>query len=233
MEWRVSVFILALFAFAFGLTWATSDVGLCAAGSVYEALKTSGGPNCAEFWLNRYQALIGAAVTFGAAVIAYVAVQQQVRVARRQLDAATGNVDPQFLLEKGNAFDEFTILVFNLNRMPIFIDRITLTTNDQAITDAEYKTGPGYFRKLGQLQSEQHLLTTLRLPGTAPSAAETSFAEIRLGTTMYGRRIEAVHTGEVAEARFTLIYRVMSPNATINLLTLSCKYEPDITGLEG
>lgn len=81
MDWRFSTFILFLLAMLIGIPWATSETGICSSKFVLDVLKQEtkdGALNCFEFWFNRYQTLLGAAVALGAAWYAGRWVKRQI-----------------------------------------------------------------------------------------------------------------------------------------------------------
>ncbi len=182
---------------------------------------------CIEFWLYRYQTLIGAVVAMLAAGAAWFAVQQQVAIARAQLDAATGNVDPQFVLVKAPMYDRFVLWVHNLNSNALVIDRVILLTPRSMICEAQYRREAGPLREIGSQKSENTIDMNLRVPGTAPSAADVSQIEMHLTTTLSG----SIPVGEGIEAlsiaRFAIYYRTMNPDQSRHRIDVACDYIPD------
>lgn len=105
MNWRVSTLALTMFGLLIAWTWATSRDGVCSAAVFLNGLKELDPLNCAEFWLNRYQTLIGAVVAVGAAGFAYHGAILQASKAAEQVKIATsqavfGYIDAIFKREK-------------------------------------------------------------------------------------------------------------------------------------
>ncbi|TXN38739.1 hypothetical protein FV232_01120 [Methylobacterium sp. WL30] len=81
MDWRFSLFLLAMLGLLLGFSWGTSEGGLCSAPYVAKMLaepSKDGALNCFEFWFNRYQTLIGVLGAVGAAAVTWVGVKQQI-----------------------------------------------------------------------------------------------------------------------------------------------------------
>jgi hypothetical protein len=115
MDWRFSTFLLFLFALLIGMPWATSDTGLCSSEYVLGVLRDhtkDGALNCFDFWLNRYQTLIGAVVAVGAAAFAWFGINKQVAVANGQAQIA-GRQASIALIEVLNNKAGYAVSLFN------------------------------------------------------------------------------------------------------------------------
>jgi hypothetical protein len=186
MEWRFSTFLLVLLALLVGFSIAPINETMCSSEYVLGVLRDhskDGALNCFDFWLNRYQTLVGAIVAVGAAAIAWIAVQQQVAVARKQLDLALGYADPEFIVAK-DGFDTFVIRIFSQSRYPIVISSIELLMREEAIMDVRCRQRPNDFRKFGIQVREQLVLGTLQIPGSLRPGSEIVEYEIEIATTM-------------------------------------------------
>jgi hypothetical protein len=87
-----------------------------------------------EYWLNRYQTLIGALAALAAAWYAGRWVSCQVTLAQKQLDAAMGDLPPDFVLEPAGyegspselQIEDLILRVNNQNRRPLQIISVSL-----------------------------------------------------------------------------------------------------------
>lgn len=92
MDWRFSAFLVALISILFGFTWATGEAGICDAPHVKAVLADhgkDGALSCFDFWLNRYQTLVGAFTAIGAAWYAGMLVRRQITKSDEQLRLAS------------------------------------------------------------------------------------------------------------------------------------------------
>lgn len=187
---------------------------------------------CVEFWLNRYQTLIGAVVAIAAAAIAWIAVQQQVAVARKQLDLTLGYAEPEFVIAK-SGWDTFTIHIFSQSRYPIVVESIELLMPDQAITATKYIHRPGIFHDYGHQVSEQLVHGSLKIPGSARPGSEIVEFEIEIATTMYSPGILPDCPVVKRTAEFQLTYYVVDRFKERAIKALPCEYEYEDTFHEG
>lgn len=91
MDTRTSLFVFGLFALVVWFAWATSSDGICSSEYIQGVLKDhtkDGALNCFDFWLNRYQTLIGSIVAIGAAWYAGRWVSKQVNLTNEQIKVA-------------------------------------------------------------------------------------------------------------------------------------------------
>ncbi|MFC6792738.1 hypothetical protein ACFQE0_26160 [Methylobacterium komagatae] len=84
MDWRFSSFLIFLFALLFAVPWATSDTGLCGIAIAQKAMTGEDATTCFEFWLNRYQTLVGTLIALSAALLALLPARGQLQEMRRQ-----------------------------------------------------------------------------------------------------------------------------------------------------
>ncbi|GAA0267612.1 hypothetical protein GCM10008965_39560 [Methylorubrum aminovorans] len=76
-----------MLALLLGFTWGTSQTGLCSSEYVLAVLKErtkDGALNCFEFWFNRYQTLVAAALAFATAAVAVRPAVAQLAEMRKQ-----------------------------------------------------------------------------------------------------------------------------------------------------
>lgn len=197
MDWRFSTFLLALFALLIGFSVAPISETMCSSSFVLDVLSQhnkDGAANCFDFWLNRYQGLIGAVISLAAIVAAWIAVQAQIKVANTQAAIAMGDVPPDFFLWGAElnpltGISTIEIHINNNNRLAIHIDRIHVDVpSDIVFITMERRQGDKDRHIWFSRQPTGYGLSEF-IEGTRPSASEVTQAVIRLKPIFVPKRL--------------------------------------------
>lgn len=190
MDTRFSLFLIGLAALLAALTWGTSDIGPCSLPIAVAAMTGDQATTCTEFWLNRYQTLLSAALAFATAALAAALLWKQLRANRLQADAALGNIDPEFSVDwdfnigsSEGELDDAILRVQNWNRRPISLRRILLVRPEAAILLQEFEAVRGVSPNIGVDQiSDAEVAFNRWIPGRDPAGgAAIVFLRIVMG----------------------------------------------------
>lgn len=146
MDTRFSLFLVALFGLLAAFTWGPADTGPCSLPIAVAAVTGDQATTCLEFWANRYQTLLSAALAFATAALAAALLWKQLKANRLQADAALGNVDAEFSVDwtycmgaSEGELDDAVLRIQNHNRRPISLRRIELVRPAAAMLLQEFQ----------------------------------------------------------------------------------------------
>lgn len=125
MDLRFVAFVVGMFALLLGWTWAT-DVGGCSLPMVRKATDVINNPEattCLEFWINRYQTLIGAITSIGAAIYAAYWVSKQIRRTDKQIALTRAQLSGDFTSVLRNRIENAKIAIKDIQDHIKEIDR--------------------------------------------------------------------------------------------------------------
>jgi K+/H+ antiporter YhaU regulatory subunit KhtT len=181
---RIATIIFAFFMTVLGTVMIISSLATCDREILKSIAVDAQGANCAEFWLYRYQSLVGGLCTLAGAVLASWFVSQQIKEARKQTTIMLGDMYPDFILRGQHRYfssEAFELLIVNQNRRPVEINyvRVISHANIEAIID-----NTGEVKVFGKDENGRSQIKVL-IPGTRPAAEEAkqitltgSFADI-------------------------------------------------------
>lgn len=212
MDTRFSLFLIGLAALLAALTWGTSDAGPCSLPIAVAATTGKEATSCAEFWLNRYQTLLSAALAFATAIVAAALLWEQLRANRLQANAALGNLEPEFSIDwafnigsSEGQLDDAILRIQNLNRAPITLRRVRLVRPIAAMAlhepeDARGSSPPISVQKI----SESDVRLNRWIPGRDPAGG----AAIEVIQIVLGEEGDPSRSGTEEEVTLAIEYRL-------------------------
>lgn len=182
---------------------------------------------CAEFWINRYQTLVGAIVAVGAAYVAWVAVRKQIEVGRAQIAIALGDIEPEMWIqhEKGKTFSGTQLVslhILNNNRRPLQIDGLELIGPTSALMTVNDATNGSNVVPVGAGAIARQHRFRLRMHGTRPSAPEVSRKLFLLNIATMGQNDAGTQIIRREIALVRLHYTVLGGDIKSCSTDLSC-----------
>lgn len=212
MDTRFSLFLVGLFALLVALTWGTSDAGPCSLPIAVSAMAGDQATTCLEFWLNRYQTLLSAALAFATAALAAALLWEQLRANRLQADAALGNIPPEFSIDwalnigsSEGQLDDAILRIQNFNRAPITLRRVRLVRPVAAMALHEPEDARGASPEISvEKISECDVRLNRWIPGRDPAGG----AAIEVIQIVLGEEGDPSRSGMEEEVTLAIEYRL-------------------------
>lgn len=200
---------------------------VCWDKATVEAAKIHEATSCFDFWLNRYQTLIGAIVAVAAAGAAWLAVLKQVDVARQQIKVMTGDLDPDFFIRqviygKHSTVINTVLTAVNLNRRDLNIRCVEVVAPPSARGVLGRRDGERNMHRMFAGHDNRIFYIESRVPGTHPTASEANKAEFDLGLVVAEEERPNVDSRVAVRLIVRLQYEIVGRRAETYTTDVEC-----------